>query len=67
MFGMGLTPIGVAVLHFQSRGYLSYHDANTLSVTSAPIIMLLVGGPTIGINYWLACRVFPPAQRHKAL
>lgn len=67
MFGMGLTPIGVAVLHFQSRGYLSYHDANTLSVTSAPIIMILVGGAYIGINYWLACRVFRLRLRHQAL
>ncbi len=63
MVGMVLTPILVATLNFQLRialnqGYISYHDANTLSATSAPVIMILVGAAYIAINYILARQVF---------
>ena len=56
--GMILTPIVVGILHFQARGALSYHDANTLAVVSAPVILILVGALYVGINYALANWVF---------
>ena len=58
LIGMVLTPIVVAIVNFQLWGALSYHDANTLAVVSAPVILILVGLVYAVINYRLAGWIF---------
>ncbi len=61
---MVITPVIVSRLYFSSFDRLSYHDENTLSVVSAPLILLALGPVFTALNYLAAQAVFQLRARH---